>query len=275
MSPICGWWTAADGSGPGIFTLRPVRLSLIALALIPFLVVATPATGLPGYAGDDFEAMFQEVAAQIGSVEDPLPPITGRPEVDTLIEEIASRLGYQRRPLAAADLVRVDGHLLTADTARAWQRLRAQARAEGVEMRLVSGWRSLSDQRITFLSGLSGSSAAAIESRLRWSAPPGYSKHHTGLAIDLASGPGDHNSFGRSAAYRWLAADNYRNAKRFGFIPSYPPDATPVGPNPEPWEWVYVGIETIFCGTNTVRPPTTPIWCSAVDGDPLSPSAVD
>lgn len=249
----------------GIGSLRSLAVLFSALML-----VAPAAAGLPEYAGDDFEALFREVAAGVGSVDDPLPAVTGRPDVDALIVETAVRLGYRRRPLAAGNLVAVDGHLLAPEAARAWLRLREAARAEGIELRLVSGWRSLTDQRAAFLRGLGGHTPAAVESRLRWSAPPGYSKHHTGLALDLASGPGDHNSFGRSPGYRWLVADNYRNARRFGFIPSYPPDATPVGPNPEPWEWVYVGIGAIFCGTETVHPASTPVWCPPLHGHPRS-----
>ena len=57
---------------------------------------------------------------------------------------------------------------------------------------------------------------------------------------------GSHSGFGSTPAFAWIAANNYENAKRFGFVPSYPPDATSQGPNPEPWEYVFVGDDVLF-----------------------------
>jgi D-alanyl-D-alanine carboxypeptidase len=82
---------------------------------------------------------------------------------------------------------------------------------------------------------------------LAWSAPPGYSKHHTGYVIDLALPGQDHNAFGRSAAYQWLIADNYLVLKSFGFVPSYPEEGPPQGPNPEAWEYAFVGGAAFRC----------------------------
>ena len=78
-------------------------------------------------------------------------------------------------------------------------------------------------------------------------APPGHSKHHTGYAIDVAAAQGD-LTFGRTQTYAWMAANNFANAKAHGWIPSYPEGSKPAGPNPEPWEFVWVGHENIICG---------------------------
>ena len=53
-------------------------------------------------------------------------------------------------------------------------------------------------------------------------------------------------------------ADNFYNAKRFGFIPSYPDDLNAQGPNPEPWEFVWVGVDLIECGMPCVAAVTGP-----------------
>ncbi|MDP3984061.1 MAG: S-layer homology domain-containing protein, partial [Acidimicrobiia bacterium] len=66
--------------------------------------------------------------------------------------------------------------------------------------------------------------------------------------IDITQRGYDKGTFGSSPAFQWLAADNYYNDKRFGFNPSYPPDATRQGPNPVPWEYTWLGVETILCG---------------------------
>ena len=90
-------------------------------------------------------------------------------------------------------------------------------------------------------------SDAAIDRRLRTAAAPGYSKHHTGYTIDVTQSGYAFTSFKKSPAYVWLTANNYANAKRFGWIPSYPPGAASQGPQPEAWEFTYVGLDNIHC----------------------------
>ena len=43
-----------------------------------------------------------------------------------------------------------------------------------------------------------------------------------------------------------MAANNFAEAKRHGFVPSYPAGAGPQGPRPEPWEFVYVGVAPLI-----------------------------
>lgn len=62
-------------------------------------------------------------------------------------------------------------------------------------------------------------------------APPGYSEHETGRALDLI--PSD-AGFASHDAYRWLL----KNAARFGFRESYPESAAE-GIAWEPWHWVF------------------------------------
>ena len=86
---------------------------------------------------------------------------------------------------------------------------------------------------------------AAVMDRV---APPGFSKHHTGFAIDVASRGLGGFAFRQSRAFGWLTEDNYANAMRFGWIPSYPDGAAHLGPRPEPWEWVWIGRDAAECG---------------------------
>ena len=89
---------------------------------------------------------------------------------------------------------------------------------------------------------------------LRVVAPPGYSRHQTGYAIDLASGSYGHNEFEHSEAYAWLTADNFYQAKRHGFVPSYPAGVENQGPDPEAWEFIYVGVDYLVAAPSDVRP---------------------
>lgn len=194
------------------------------------------------------------------------PPVTGDPAADGRISRLAAARGYRLRSDAEQDaLAAGDGQRLQRPALAAFRRLQQQAAAEGVRLELVSGYRSAERQRRIFLNGLadqsrrrigreytlgeiaSGEADAALDSVLAESAPPGFSRHHTGYTLDLndPSTGKDFTRFGSSPAFRWLAAANYLNAKRFGFIPSYPAGATAQGPEPEPWEFSWVGEELL------------------------------
>jgi len=126
---------------------------------------------------------------------------------------------------------------------------------------LISGYRSVDYQRRIFLNLLriearkwigrewsaaeltSGEADSVIDAILTESSIPGYSRHHTGYTLDITdlSSGRDFTQFGETAGFRWISAHNYLQAKRFGFIPSYPEGAGKQGPEPEPWEYVWIG----------------------------------
>ena len=74
-------------------------------------------------------------------------------------------------------------------------------------------------------------------------APPGYSRHHSGYTIDIS---GSTPIFANSPGFDWISKDNYANSREFGFIPSYPPNTPNQGPNPEEWEYIWVGKDVLF-----------------------------
>ncbi len=67
-----------------------------------------------------------------------------------------------------------------------------------------------------------------------------------------------------------MAADNYRVAKQFGFIPSYPSGAGAQGPEPEPWEYVYVGVKAIDCSPHLFRDNDRPAFDTCVNPPPTT-----
>ncbi len=130
----------------------------------------------------------------------------------------------------------VDGfqHLLIPSAAEAWFRLRDAARADGIVLEIVSAFRDLESQseivRDKIRRGM------PFETLFTLSAPPGYSEHHTGRALDLNT-PGcepREAPFADTAAYRWLGD----NAQHFGFTLSYPPGNSS-GFIHEPWHWYF------------------------------------
>ena len=61
-------------------------------------------------------------------------------------------------------------------------------------------------------------------------APPGFSKHQTGNAMDIGVPNVALVDFDSTEAFQWLSQDNFANARRFGFVPSYPAGAEGLGP---------------------------------------------
>lgn len=156
-------------------------------------------------------------------------------------------LGHWRYDLALpGELEQVDGagsELLHCAAAAAFRNMREAAAQEGVELNCASGYRSFEEQEELYF-GVKAERAQSALERARVSAPPGYSEHHTGFAIDIC----DHRwtleeSFEKSKAFRWLQ----RNARSFNFDMSFPRGGTVAY---EPWHWRFEGcpeaIQTFY-----------------------------
>lgn len=121
---------------------------------------------------------------------------------------------------------------LAPSTARAWQQIKQTAALAGVELLLVSGFRSLRQQTDLFRQKLAA--GHEIEAILRVNAAPGFSEHHTGRAVDIAT-PGTRPltaEFESSKAFVWLTA----NAATFGFTMPYG-RGNAFAFEFEPWHW--------------------------------------
>ncbi|QEY31614.1 D-alanyl-D-alanine carboxypeptidase family protein [Synechococcus sp. RSCCF101] len=141
---------------------------------------------------------------------------------------------------SAADLVQVDAsHRLHRDAAEAFLAMQDAAAADGVDLRLLSAFRSVSLQESIFFDVMEQRNQNARE-RALVSAPPGYSEHGTGFAVDVGDGlepEADFSvSFENTAAFRWME----HHAPRHRFTLSFPPD-NPQGVSYEPWHWRYEG----------------------------------
>ena len=233
-----------------------MRFLALAFASILALAIAPPADAqtdeFPVYTGDQFKELYDyAVVNKLPGLSQPTDqlPVTGDGALDDRIWEIAFARGYVLRPLASGNLVSADGVPMQPQAAAAWGELKAAAREAGLPFIVSSAYRSPASQRTQFLSKLQGTSDEAINDTLVWYSVPGTSKHHGGYALDFRYSNGTFGNFRNTPDYAWLSRDNFYNAKRFGFIPSYPDDVTAQGPNPEPWEFVWVGVDLIRCGS--------------------------
>ncbi|NJO42610.1 MAG: M15 family metallopeptidase [Cyanobacteria bacterium CRU_2_1] len=110
----------------------------------------------------------------------------------------------------------------------------AAAQTQGIQIAVVSGYRDFATQASLFQNrvGDLGSEAEAAKSV----APPGYSEHHTGYAVDLTDGAHDFRDFDQTPAFQWMVA----HAHEYGFELSFPPNNLQ-GVDYEPWHWRFVG----------------------------------
>jgi len=123
---------------------------------------------------------------------------------------------------------------LTPPAANALHAMLAAAAADGIELQVVSAFRSVDYQSGLLRNKLD--KGLSIEQILEVSAAPGYSEHHSGRAVDFSTPhyPVLEESFAASEAFAWL----HRRAAAFGFQLSYP-RGNRHGVAYEPWHWYY------------------------------------
>ncbi len=113
------------------------------------------------------------------------------------------------------NVVTVDGHLVRRITANAYYEMAKAAQHDGVQLRIVSGFRTMSEQQYLYHCYTSCSCNGC-----NLAAKPGYSNHQSGHALDLnTSAPG---------VYHWLE----NHAAHYGFKRTVPSEA---------WHWEWWG----------------------------------
>jgi D-alanyl-D-alanine carboxypeptidase len=123
-------------------------------------------------------------------------------------------------------------HRLLPAAADAWHAMKLAASSDGVTLEIVSAFRSVDRQAEIIRRKLDG--GLSLSQILSANAPPGFSEHHTGRAIDVTTAGSRplERDFEGTAAFQWLS----RRAGSFGFTLSYPLN-NPHGYMYEPWHW--------------------------------------
>ena len=147
------------------------------------------------------------------------------------------KLRLQREPARLAS-IGLDVHgreqWLQPRAARAFAAMRERAARDGIELQIVSAFRSIEYQLGIIERKLSR--GQTIDEILRVSAAPGYSEHHSGRCVDFTT-PGFaalEEEFENSPAFAWLT----RHASSFGFTLSYP-RGNRHDIAYEPWHWCW------------------------------------
>ncbi len=172
-------------------------------------------------------------------------------EGDQPTDNVLNHLSYTEAP--EQDLVAIgDGFRLRPAAATKFKAMIEAARSSGVNITTISAFRSVEDQKRLFF-GVGAERGQQPIKRAEVSAPPKYSEHHTGYAVDLgdASVPATNlnQNFETTPAYKWLKA----NAARYSFEISFP-KGNIQKVSYEPWHWRFVGdinsLETFYKARN-------------------------
>lgn len=127
---------------------------------------------------------------------------------------------------------------LTKDAAESFEQMRADAAAQGLDIKAVSGFRDKQLQAQLFSDQVA--KQGSPEAAAKISAPAGHSEHHTGLAIDVGNNqyPDLTTDWAQTPEYQWMQ----ENAGNYGFELSFPDDGSGAA-GFEPWHWRYVGTD--------------------------------
>jgi zinc D-Ala-D-Ala carboxypeptidase len=158
-----------------------------------------------------------------------------------------SPTGYVPAPLVA-----VQGERLRLQAADAYKQFAKAAKAAGVNVLPISGYRSFSQQTSLYDSYVRQYGQATADTL---AARPGYSEHQTGLAMDIGNASGTcalQACFANTPAGKWAAQHGWE----YGFIIRYPAGAgATTGYTYEPWHLRYVGQDLArnITGTTTLE----------------------
>jgi zinc D-Ala-D-Ala carboxypeptidase len=243
------WWrwmivaiVAGAGLGAGV-ALRGLQTEAPSANALKSPV---PASGSP---------MTAETTAPTPTATSPADPATptaiasASPSPAETSDTLLNHHKYAEAPRSELAAVNDSGDILMRKpAATAFLDMVGAAAADGVSIVPLSGFRTIAEQRQLYFD-VKAERGQTAQERAAWSAPPGYSEHHTGYAIDIgdANAPGLNLNpdFETTAASQWMV----KNAAKFSFELSFT-KGNKQGVSYEPWHWRYVGdqasLETFY-----------------------------
>lgn len=179
---------------------------------------------------------------------DPVANQANPPGKKLVKDNLLGHLAYNVAPQETLTPINSDGLMMRANAAEKFRQMQAAAQADGVNLVAISAFRSTDAQEELFF-GVKEQRVQDAAKRAEVSAPPGYSEHHTGYAVDIGDGNAPSTNvekeFENTAAFRWLE----QNALKYSFELSFPPN-NEQGVSYEPWHWRFVGdrdsLETFY-----------------------------
>lgn len=156
---------------------------------------------------------------------------------DEGILTLVNKYNYIPHDYLPKDLIKVNNLYINKEAYDAYLNLKSDIEKENMNIRIISAYRSYDYQESLYNRYLQKEDQKKVDT---YSARPGYSEHHTGLAIDIDNGKLDFNKFYLTKELQWMQD----NAYKYGFILRYPKDKENItGYAYEPWHYRYVGKE--------------------------------
>ena len=247
--------TKASAGFPLPLFMGSVLVGAVAIGAAWFLSF-TPSVSQQETLTTESEESTTQITPSVIATPEKTEPLEASSLTSKTTAEIDNLLGHLPYEQAnQSDLVSITSDrriLLQPAAAEKFRQMEADARAQGINLVVISGFRSLDAQDALFFEVKEQRVQDAAQ-RAEVSAPPGYSEHHTGYVVDLgdANAPSSHLSpeFENTAAFQWLE----QNAAKYSFELSFPRD-NPQGISYEPWHWRFVGdrksLETFYKARN-------------------------
>ncbi len=198
-----------------------LKLKKYFLFLVPFLILFLSFTGLRLITNSKISSLANTY------IQTP----------NNLDQSILGHLPYKE--ISKEKLVNIEPNIqVHIDMSESLLEMRRDALKDGIYLVFLSGYRSINLQKDIFYSLKSMRNQVASE-RARVSAPPGYSEHSTGFAIDIGDADKRETDFEvqfeNTDAFRWLK----KNAAKYHFKLSFNQNNKNV--DYEPWHWRYEG----------------------------------
>lgn len=198
--------------------------------------------------GELLDAELSEPDHACGFVP-PSDPVFHDPPVDCTENQDT---GYSSGNAFEITVVMVDGKPVEKQTANAFWVMREAAKADGIDIHINSGFRTMSEQEYFYMCY-----TCCCCNNCNLAAQPGYSNHQSGHALDLNTAT--------AGVYGWLAA----NAGAYGFSETVPSENWH-------WEWWGGGPGGGICDIKS--PPTgnvDAVSCETIEGWAQDPEAPD
>jgi len=188
------------------------------------------------------KARMDDLHSQVGQIQGSVQTLEKLKTIDPELLKKYSKIYFLNENYVPESLAKIDSEYVFNPEedylfhAKAWPFLKvmlAAAVADGVDIKIVSAYRSFGEQtaikasyKVVYGSGAN-----------QFSADQGYSEHQLGTTIDFTDSEigASFSEFEKTEAYRWLE----NNAYQYGFVLSYPESNRYY--QYEPWHWRFVG----------------------------------
>jgi MYXO-CTERM domain-containing protein len=166
------------------------------------------AVGCAVPAWDDHSSEPEQEPEAVGHVSE---------ELSSLSCQMSGATGYKSGSAFSIKVVTVDGKKVEWKTANAYMKMAKAAQNSGVQLRIVSGFRSMAEQKYLY-----GCYVNCSCNGCNLAAKPGYSNHQSGHALDLNTSS--------AGVYGWLSS----HAGKYGFKRTVPSES---------WHWEWWGSD--------------------------------